>query len=196
MSNVNKALARAPGYSTAADALGVQLEAMPLRAMITIRGDLADATLVNAVEAVSGCTIPAVRKATFAGENSLLWMSPDELMLFGSYTEADDLVTSLNDKAGGAHMLAVNVSDARAVFRLSGEKARYALGKGAPIDLARGHFGAGDIRRTRIATVATGIVMTAEMPDTFEVFCFRSYGTYLWNWLISACDKDALSDLG
>ncbi len=196
MSESNNALARAPRDDTAPDGLGVQLAAMPLRAMLTIRGDFADAGFVSAVEAVSGCTMPDVRKATFAGNNSLLWMSPDELMLFGDYAKADDLVAALNEKAAGSHMLAVNVSDARAVFKVSGAKARYALAKGAPVDFAQGSFGTGDLRRTRIATVATGIVMTAEDPDTFEVFCFRSYGTYLWNWLISACDENALSDLG
>lgn len=183
-----------PALSDAApEGLGITLTVMPLRGMVTVRSDLSEGALAAAIETATGCTMPENRKAVMAGDNSVLWMSPDEVMVFCAYGKAGEIVSALNDAMGDGHMLAVDVSDARAIFRLEGENDRHVLGKGAPVDFAPGHFVAGDVRRTRIATVAAGIVMVSE--NIYEVFCFRSYAPYLWNWLVEASHPDGLNDL-
>jgi len=173
--------------------LGAEVVAVPLRGMITLRGDLASPAFAMALEAATGCAMPETRGSTVAGDNRALWMSPDELMVFCERSAAPGMVAAFMEKAGDAHVLALDVSDARAVFRVSGEKAWRVLAKGAPVDLAPGRYAVGDVRRTRIATVAAGIVKIDE--SSFEVFCFRSYAAYMWNWLTVGAGSDSLSDL-
>lgn len=196
MSDINLDLARPVLDHVAPESLGISLEAMPLRGMVTLRGDLADAGFASALQSATGCAVPALRKTSESGEYRALWMSPDELMIFCPYGTAGDLVAALTDAAAGAHMLAVDMSDARAVFRLSGDKARFVIAKGAPVDLSPGAFVPGDVRRTRLSTVAAGITMIADDPVTYEVFCFRSYAAYMWNWFVESADAAALNDLG
>ena len=182
-------LARAALDVTPPPGLGAQVEAVASRGMVTIRGDLGDAGFAGALQAATGCAVPAVRRSTEAGDRRVLWMSTDEVMVFCPWGEASGVVAAFMDRAGDASVLALDVSDARAVFRVSGEKAWRVLAKGAPVDLER--FETGEVRRTRIATVAVGIVKTGE--DTFEVFCFRSFAAYLWNWL--CVGAESLGDL-
>ena len=184
-------LARAALDVSPPSGLGAQVEAMPLRGMVTIRGDLGDAGFVAALQAATGCAVPEVRGSTVSGDTRVLWMSADEVMIFCAWDAAPGVVATFMEKAGDAHVLALDVSDARAVFRVSGEKAWRVLAKGAPVDLER--MEPGEVRRTRIATVAAGIVRTD--GDAFEIFCFRSFSTYLWNWLCVGAGAESLSDL-
>ncbi len=181
-----------PGLDVAAPAdLGAEVSASALRGMVILRGDLADAGFAAALDAATGCAVPDTRRTSGDGDIRVLWMSIDELMVFCDYAKADDLVAAFMDKAGDAHVLAVNVSDARAIFSVSGDKAHRVLMKGAPVDVLA--MAVGEVRRTRIATVAVGIAKTAD--DAYEVFCFRSYGAYMWNWLTVAAGAESLSDL-
>ena len=173
--------------------LGAQVSALPMRGMITLRGDLADPAFAAALDAATGCAVPETRRSTAVGDNRALWMSPDELMVFCDWAWAPGMTRTFLEKAGDAHVLALDVSDARAVFSVAGEKAWRVLAKGAPVDLAPDRFAVGEVRRTRIATVAAGIVKTGE--ESFEAFCFRSYAAYLWNWLAVGADAESLSDL-
>ncbi len=158
---------------------GLKLSVQPLRGMVTLRADLSDATVAKAVKDAVGSDMPGVRKAT----DTALWMSPDELLLLCPYGEQADVVGKLTDALADTHHLAVDVSDARTLFRLEGDTAREVLAKGAPVDLARGQFTVGDLRRTRISHVAAAFWQSGEGPDVFEIICFRSYARYLWDWL-------------
>ena len=180
MSDLDMSLAR-PILEGVSDtgAGGLKLSVQPLRGMITLRADLSDAAVVSAVKAAVGSEMPDIRKAT----ETALWMSPDELMLLTPYGEAGTAVAKLTEALSGVHHLAVDVSDARTMFKLEGDAAREVLAKGAPVDLARDQFGVGDLRRTRISHIAAAFWQSGEGPDVFEIICFRSYASYLWEWL-------------
>jgi sarcosine oxidase subunit gamma len=181
-----------PGLDVMAPAdMGAEVAALDLRGMVILRGDLSDAGFGAALDAATGCAVPDTRRTTDNADMRVLWMSVDELMVFCDYAKAGEVVATFMEKASDAHVLAVNVSDARAVFSVSGEKAHRVLMKGAPVDVAA--METGEVRRTRIATVAVGLTRTGD--DAFEVFCFRSYGAYMWNWLTVAAGSDSLSDL-
>jgi sarcosine oxidase subunit gamma len=152
--------------------------------MVTLRGDLSSIDLQTAVRALTGCAMPDVRKITFDGDRSVAWMSPDELMLFSTHEDAAGLAADLADALKDSHHLAVNVSDARAIFRLTGPGARAVLAKGAPVDLAPDPFGPGDFRRTRLGQVAAAFWMVED--DVFDLMCFRSVGGFVGDWLENA----------
>lgn len=185
-----------PAITTAApNGLGAKIEALPPRGMVTVRGDFADAAFAAGVKASVGLGVPETRRADVDSGHGVLWMSPDELLLWMPYAEAEAAVQSFDEATEGTHALAVNVSDARVVFRVSGAKARQILSKGAPVDLTPMAFGIGDYRRTRIGLVAAAFVMTDDAPDTFEIVCFRSYAEYVWHWLHDAARAESLFDL-
>lgn len=161
-----------------------EIEAAPPTGMITLRGDLSDAALGDAVREATGFDVPAVRKIAREGARGVAWMSPDELLLITPYEEAPAIAARIGGALAGTHHLAVVVSDARAVFRLTGAGAREVLAKGAPVDLAPEAFGQGDFRRTRLEQMAAAFGMTG--PDTFDLICFRSVGAHMAQWLEKA----------
>ena len=87
---------------------------------------------------------------------------------------------------GSNHTLAVNVSDARAVFRISGAHSRDVLAKLAPVDLSPDSFTPGMIRRTRLAQVPAAFWI--EDGDSFRLVCFRSVAQYVFDLLKTAAE--------
>lgn len=169
---------------------GLVLTEQPLRGMITLRGELKK--ISQAVEKSIGCAVPDTRRVLNGERGDVLWMSPDELLLTVPYEEVGDRLSVLSEMLEGTHHLAVDVSDARAIFRLEGDTTREVLAKGAPVDLSRGAFGVGDVRRTRIGQVAAAFYQVDEEPDVFEIICFRSYAQYLWDWLVASSREGSM----
>ncbi len=166
----------------ASDATGIATvtELGPL-GMITLRGDLGDKAIIKAAVAAGGVTMPEVRHCATEGESGIAWMSPDELLIMSPYSEVHARLADLPDKLTKSHALAVNVSDARAVFQVTGPNAREVMAKLAPVDMHPDHFTPGMFRRTRIAQVAAAFWM----PDaeTVQIICFRSVAKYVFDVL-------------
>ena len=97
--------------------------------MITLRGDLAAKPLQKAAVAAAGVNVPDQRQCLTEGTGGMAWMSPDELLIMCAYDDANAKLADLRDKLAGTHALAVNVSDARAVFEVRGPKAREVMAK-------------------------------------------------------------------
>lgn len=187
-------MVRTPLHAQTAPAnLAVTVEEAPLVGMITLRGDLASPAMAAAVSKACGAAIPAQRRfEQGTGADIAVWMSPDELLLLVPYAEAETRAQAASAELAGEPHLAVNVSDARAVIRVSGAGAREVLAKGAPVDLSAAAFSVGDVRRTRIETIAAGVWMTSDNPDAFTVVCFRSVSAHLWMWLTESARANTL----
>jgi sarcosine oxidase subunit gamma len=152
-----------------------------LQGMITLRGDLSDKALAKAIKDATGQKMPGQREASVNGDTGVCWMSPDELLVLVPYAEVGAKLAHMTETLSGTHALAVNVSDARAVFRVSGAKAREVMGKLAPVDLSADAFQPGQIRRSRLAQVAGAFWM--DDAETFRVVCFRSTADYVFKLL-------------
>ena len=155
--------------------------------MVTIRGDLAEDGFARAVISVTGLEMPG-QGEIIAGIDGvgprLAWMSPDELMLFCDAEAAPAQTAALAEALAGTHAMAVEVTDARAVFRVEGRAVREVMAKLTPADVAPGAFGPGQMRRTRLAQVAAAFYMPDE--HSFEVIAFRSVATYVFDLLSNA----------
>ncbi|MXQ06991.1 sarcosine oxidase subunit gamma [Alphaproteobacteria bacterium GH1-50] len=175
----------------AASSGSIRVEEAGLQGMVTIRGDLGDKGVSDALKKVVGLTVPEKGQRGAGDGMALLWMSPDELMLTAAHSEAPDLVTKLGDALSGHHHLVCNVSDARAVFRLTGEGAaiRDALAKLTPADLRPSALPVGMVRRTRLAQVAAAVWFEDE--GTATVVCFRSVAAYVFGLLANASKPGA-----
>ena len=162
----------------------VTVEEAGLQGMVQIRGDLSSDAFTSAVSDAAGVPMPGLREASLDGRNGLLWMSPDELMLLCPYPEADRALTRLQATLAGTHHLALNVSDARAMFTLQGNGVRDVLAKLAPVDMAPDAFRPGMLRRTRLAQVAAAFWLRSDTQA--EVICFRSVAPYMMELLSTA----------
>ncbi len=150
-----------------------------LQGMITLRGDLTSARLKKAVKSVAGVDLPAPRSIALKGAKGAGWMSPDELLILVPYGEARAAVESLSKALEGEHHLVADVSDARAMFRVKGEKADQVLMKLCPVDLAT--LAEGELRRTRAAQVAAALWKSDK--DEFTLVSFRSVAGYVFGAL-------------
>jgi sarcosine oxidase subunit gamma len=177
MSNLVSALnhAMTTGFAT--------VEETGLRGMITLRGDLSSKEMKAAVKGATGAAVPACRKMSVGDKGSAAWMSSDELLVVVAYDAVAETVDMLNAKLKDQHAMVVNVSDARAVFKISGAGAREVLAKVAPVDLSAEAFGVGDFRRSRLAQVAAAFWVNED--DSLELVCFRSVAQYVYDVLCS-----------
>ena len=166
-----------------------KVEEAGLAGMITLRGDLSSKGLGAAIKAATGVDIPATNMVAMSDEGGTAWMSPDELLLMVPYADVESKLAVLNEALAGEHALAVNVSDARAVFRVSGKGARETLAKICPVDLSVEAFVAGQFRRTRMAQVAAAFWL--DENGVFTIVCFRSVANYVFNLLSNAAHPQA-----
>jgi sarcosine oxidase, subunit gamma len=173
MSNAVSALqgVSSTGFVTVAD--------VGLSGMISVRADLASASLAAAVRDVTGTDMPAQRRMLHNGDRSVAWMSPDELLILLPYPEAPAVAAALADGLAGDHALVADVSDARAVFRINGAKADDVLRKLSPADTYA--LAPDEIRRTRIAQVAGAFWRSG--PEEITLVTFRSVAQYVMDVL-------------
>lgn len=168
----------------------VRVEEAGLRGMVTLRADLGAAAVAKAVKAAVGVEVPGVRRASIAGGRGALWMSPDELLLVLPHGEAPGAVATLSKALAKSHHLVAEVSDARAIFRLTGEvdALREVLAKLTPADLAPGSFAEGEVRRTRLGQVAAAFWIE---DGGITLVCFRSVARYVFDLLSTAATPGA-----
>lgn len=146
--------------------------------MITLRAGSDAAGLSDAIGMVTGTGVPQQRQILRNGDMAAAWMSPDEYLLVLPYADTTAALSQIAAAMGTAHHLAVAVSDARAVFRVTGARADEVMAKIAPVDLAA--LPTGEIRRTRAAQVAAAFWREG---DGFTLVCFRSVARYVFDVL-------------
>jgi sarcosine oxidase, subunit gamma len=141
--------------------------------MVTLRARPDAAGLAAALGSV-----PAVRGIVEAQGRRIAWMSPDEYLILSEPTDVHQVLDVIKKSMQSAHHLAVDVSDARAVFRLAGPDTDTALSRLCPVDFAR--LPAGEVRRTRLAQVACALWREG---DGITVVTFRSVARYAFDVL-------------
>ncbi len=134
--------------------------------------------LAKAVKAAIGTKVPDTRRIEHAGDNACAWMSPDEYLLILPYAEVSKALSVIAKTLQGDHHLAVDVSDARAVFRIEGPDAHQVLRKLCPVDLDR--MAPDEVRRTRAAQVACAFW---QQGGGYTLISFRSVAGYVMGLL-------------
>ena len=162
------------------------------RGMIGLRADLSVGVARKALQKACGVSVPETRRLSVKGDRALAWMSPDELLLMLPKREVPAALAAVAEAMEGRHSLAVDLSDARALFRIEGAGAREVLAKGAPVDLSPSAFGLHDFRRSRLGQLAAAFGQVGEAPDVFEMVCFRSVAAHVERWLDVSCRPGSL----
>ncbi len=167
----------------------VTVEEAGLQGMVTLKADLSAQSVVDGLKRI-GLNIPGQRQIVETDTGAIAWMAPDELLFLCDHDKAGDVEAQLDAALQGQHVLIVNISDARAMFRIEGKGVREVLAKLAPVDLHPDSFGPGEIRRTRLAQVPAAFWMQDD--DAFNVICFRSVARYVFDILFKASETSYL----
>lgn len=157
--------------------------------MITLRGDLGGAPVQKALKGETGLDLPGALEVVSNDSHTLAWFSPDELLILLPHAEADAMVANLSRHLAAHHHLALNVSDARVMFDLSGRALADVLAKLTPADMSPAAFGPGTCRRTRLAQAPVAIWSRA--PGRAQLVCFRSVAEYVHGVLTNAARPGA-----
>ena len=158
--------------------------------MLTVRGDFRSSKFKTFFTKAVGTKLPKEREVILA-RNNVAWMSPDELLILCDYADVANLIQNLQIELKGQHHMLVNVSDARALFEVSGSGIREVIAKLAPVNIATLEIG--EIRRTRFSQIAAAFWLTSE--TSLSIICFSSVADYMFDLLkISSMPNSKVGD--
>ena len=170
--------------------LSVSIREIPDRGMIDLRGLTSDAAFMAAAKGVLGVDLPVKPRSSAAwGDVKVLWLSTDQWLILSSRSRAQELLAGLRDALKGVHSLAVDVSDMRAIIRLEGDGCREVIMKGTSLDLLDPEYVQGCCRRMRYAEIAA--LLDVVEDNVFDIYVFRSYAHYTWNFLCATAKAPA-----
>lgn len=166
--------------------LAVQIREMRSRGMIDLRGNAGDSKFTSSVKDVLGLDLPATPRTSVAwGDNHALWLSPDQWLILCPRSKTAEVLAALRSALAGVHSFAVDVSDMRSIIRVEGDAARSVLLKGCSLDLLSSDYETGTVRRLRFAEIAALLHIVSGKPDVIDLYVFRSYADYVWEWFLA-----------
>jgi sarcosine oxidase subunit gamma len=129
-----------------------------------------------------GVLLPDRPTCAAAGGITVIGMAPQQWLAVAEEDAAVEFLDHLTI-ALGLYAAITEQSDARAVLRLQGSKARAALAKGLPIDLHPHHFKPGDAALTVMALTGVHLWQIDDNP-TYDLAVSRSMASGLVSLLI------------
>ena len=175
-------------HRAAPENLSISIREISERGMIDFRGSTADKKFMSAAKSALGFELPkAPRTSTTFGDVQVLWLSTDQWLVLTGRARVITLLADLRKALGTIHSLAVDVSDMRTIIRLEGECARETLMKGSTLDLISDDYKPGTVRRMRFAEIAALLHVVEQ--NTIDIYVFRSYADYAWEFLVKAARK-------
>jgi sarcosine oxidase, subunit gamma len=155
------------------------VQPMPVATRFVLRG--AAAVRARASEAFGVALPEDACRAALAGERAALWLGPDEWLLLAPATDPCDALPAA--LAGAPHSL-VDVSHRQTGFCVVGPHAPTLLAAGCALDLEERAFPVGMCTRTMCAKAE--IVLWRPAPEVFRVEVWRSFASYLTQFLAEA----------
>ncbi len=134
-----------------------------------------------------GTALPAIGRASTGNALTLAWAGAGTWLASGRIDGlAARLAAALGDSAA-----AIDQTDGRCLFRISGPDARRTLEKGTTLDLHPRAFGPGQSAATPISHISAGIRAIDEIPS-YEVAISRSFAADFWHWLMDSASEYGL----
>jgi heterotetrameric sarcosine oxidase gamma subunit len=158
----------------------IALRADHALATVIVR-DGQEAAFAAALRDILGMSPPDAPRAVQQGEHQLVWSGPGQWLFVGPGRAT---IESLTARLQGLAAVS-DQSDARAMLRISGPRARDALAKGCMIDLHPRAFTTGDTALTSIAHIGIQLWQVGDAPS-YDIIVFRSMAASFWSWLSAA----------
>ena len=159
--------------------------------MIDLRGNADDAAFMKNAATALGMDLPLEpRTSATKGDMTVLWLSIDQWLITLPLKARDKILATLNRKLAKNLCLICDMSDARTIIRLTGDQVREVLIKGCSLDVTLPEYVPGTVRRMLFAEVAALSHFVGDKPDVVDLYVFRSYANYVWEWLLQTAHED------
>lgn len=172
-----------PGVFGAAaqDGPAVRLSERRPGAMLQVCAGAGEAAPEALLSRLGITAMPESNRALNSAGFTVMWSGPGRWLL-ASHEDAgldfDNLRAGI-ESAGGA---LTDLSHARSVIRVAGDRAVDVLFKGCPLDLET--FGQDACTATLLSHVSVQLHRASD--ECFDIYVFRSFGLSLWEWLLDA----------
>lgn len=171
-----------------ADGKDCTMTEKPFQSLLNIRGDANDASFAAAVANTLGLALPVTANTgSFAAEQQLLWLGPDEWLFKTRPDQADGIGQALRNALAGCHHAVVDVSSGYTTLVIEGPASPMLLARGCPLDLHPKAFGTQAVAQSHLAK-ASVLIVAKEAGQCFEITVRRSFTRYVRDWLCAAAD--------
>jgi sarcosine oxidase subunit gamma len=170
--------------SRTGDVAAASMTLLPARGRFSLRGGR---DVAEKAAAVARTALPARLGAFGAGEaSSLLWLGPDEWLLFvdGAPGQGREAAQALAAALAGLPHSLVDISQRSEGIGVSGPRSEWVLNHGCPLDLHLTAFPVGACTRTLIGKAE--VVIARLERETFSIDVWRSFASYVWRLLDGA----------
>ncbi len=127
-----------------------------------------------------------------SAELSSTRLGPNEWLLIGPDGDADLIAGGIEAALAGRFHALVDISHRNVGIQVSGPRAADVLNSGCPLDLAEAAFPTGMATRTLLGK-AEIVLMRLDDGPTYQVECWRSFSTYVHDYLSEAAREFAPS---
>lgn len=124
------------------------------------------------------------------GDPAVLCLGPREWLLVSETRSADAMLGNVRDAVVRSSTAVCDVSDALAIFRLTGAAAPWLLAKVCALDVHAGLPGGSWSTRARVGQVTAVVHFHGTASGTFDLVVDRSLARYLWE-LLTSCAPHA-----
>ena len=134
-----------------------------------------------------GITLPKYGKISGSSQINLINIAPGQWLIYSFDNPISNFLSIIEPIVGNLGAI-VDLSDARAIIKISGPKVRDTLAKGVSIDLHPRKF----TPDRAVSTFAAQLGMTIWQSEdglTFYISVFRAFGYSLLNWLITSASE-------
>jgi sarcosine oxidase, subunit gamma len=135
--------------------------------------------------------IPINRRVGTA-EQSAARLGPNEWLLIGLDGDADLIAGGIEAALDGRFHALVDIGHRNVGIQVSGPRAADVLNSGCPLDLAEAAFPTGMATRTLLGK-AEIVLMRLDDAPTYQVECWRSFSSYVHDYLSEAAREFAPS---
>ena len=159
---------------------GVVLEELKPAALAQINGAPDEETLGRLLDLDE---ILRPRRAALGKTYDTIWNGPGKWLSVSTEREPAAFVAELRSRLKASDATVTDLSHARTIVRISGNRVCDVLCKGCPADLEG--LSNGDAVATQIGSLST-LIHCREAGAVFDLYVFRSFGQSFWEWLTDA----------
>ena len=173
------------GREAGAGSPGVTVIECPFLGYVNLRGDLNDASFMDAVNRVLGVALPSSPNSLVETDDlTVCWLGPDEWLAIVRPDSETEIITALRESVAALHAAVTDTTGGYTMLNLSGSRARDLLAKGCPLDLHPRAFAPGQCAQTDLAKTAILLIPRSNNsdPQSFDVVVRRSFVDYLAHW--------------
>ena len=168
---------------------GIDLRELEGASLLRLRS-LQEFTTLESAMADCGIALPAKVNGCSAQDPAVLCQAPRDWLLISERSSARQLLEQLQPALNAQHTIALDLTSALAVFRISGNAAPWLLSKLCGLDVRAGIKTAAHTARTRMQHAAVTLHYHAgdgpSARPVFDLIFDRGYAAYLWQLLVAS----------